>query len=532
MRSLFGVVLALQLGLSALSAELTLPNFFGDHMVLQQGQPVPIWGWADANADVSVSFDGKTTSAKADENGYWEVDLPKMGVKAEGSKLTVKAGDEEKVIDDVLVGEVWVASGQSNMVFTVDRIPTAQADVDAADYPNLRMFLADLTPASEPQENIGGEWFVCSPSTVGSFSAVAFYFARKLHEELGVPVGVLKSAWGGKPVETFTSREALETTELGKSLLSSMDASTANYDKAKAEERFEAALAQWNKKMDAWRTEISKLSREEREKMPRTEIRPPKKPVLAMPANQTEGNPSVLYNGMIHPFVGYGMTGAIWYQGEGNAKPGRAPYYEEMFSTKIKDWRERWGDDFSYYFVQLANFKTPSTEPGQPDLWALVQDEQRETLKLPHTGMAVANDVGEEKDIHPKDKKTVGTRLALWALARDYGKDIVYSGPLYSGSKVEGSEVRISFDHVGGGLAARDGGPLQRFEIAGEDKVWHWADAKIDGDSVVVSSSEVPKPVAVRYAWAANPQGANLINKEGLPASVFRTDDWEIEGAK
>jgi len=236
----------------------------------------------------------------------------------------------------------------------------------------------------------------------------------------------------------------------------------------------------------------------------------------------------VLFDSMINPFVGYTIQGAIWYQGEANAKPGAVPY-DQTLPLMIRDWRSRWGEDFSFYFVQLANFRQPSTEPGTPDPWALLQDRMRLILDTtPKTGMAIINDVGEVDDIHPKNKKDPGERLARWALAKDYGRDIVYSGPLYKVSGAENNSIVITFDQAGTGLKSRDGEALKRFEIAGKDRVWHWADATIVGvNQVKVSGKDVPAPVAVRYAWAANPEGANLVNSEGLPASIFRTDDWD-----
>ncbi len=525
---MLGWILAFGLGASSLHAELSLPHFFDDHMVLQQGKAAPVWGWAEPQATVRISFAGSTVEGQADAEGEWRLELPSMESSATGRTLRVESGDFEVEIEDVLVGEVWFASGQSNMVMTLGRSTDAEAEIAKADYPKIRMFQGALTPAAEPQENIEGQWVICSPDTAGAYSAVAYYFAQRVHEELDVPVGILRAAWGGKPVETFTSREALETTELGGQLLEQMDVATANYVPEVAQKRYEAALAKWQPKVDAWRARMAGLSEKERANLPRSQARPPRKPVLAKPANVTEGQPGVLYNGMIHPFVGYAMQGAIWYQGEGNAKPGRASHYEEMFSLKIRDWRERWGDEFTYLYVQLANFRKPTAEPGVPDLWALLQDEQRKTLTVPNTGMAVINDAGEADDIHPRDKKTVGNRLALWALAKDYGKSLVYSGPLYRSYQVEGHMIRIGFDHIGGGLKSRDGHPLQRFEIAGADQVWHWADAVIDGKHVLVSSPKVEEPVAVRYAWASNPEGANLVNAAGLPASVFRTDDWPM----
>ncbi|MEM1296766.1 MAG: sialate O-acetylesterase [Verrucomicrobiota bacterium] len=253
-----------------------------------------------------------------------------------------------------------------------------------------------------------------------------------------------------------------------------------------------------------------------------------RKPALQKRALDTEGQPGVLFNSMIHPFIGYTMRGAIWYQGEGNAKPGAVPY-DQTLPLLINDWRTRWNDDFSFYFVQLANFRSPSTEPGNNNPWPLLQDRMRRTLDTtPKTGMAVTNDIGQADDIHPKNKKDVGERLALWALAKDYGNaDLVYSGPLYASHKVADGVIRVEFEHVGDGLKASDDEPLNRFEIAGKDKVWHWAEAKVEGkDAVIVRSPQVGTPLAVRYAWASNPEGANLVNSANLPASVFRTDDW------
>jgi sialate O-acetylesterase len=351
--------------------------------------------------------------------------------------------------------------------------------------------------------------------TVPRFSATAYFFAAALHRELKVPTGIIKSAWGGKPVQTFTSREALASIPEGKADLEALDKATAGYDPKKAAEQHKKALAVWEKKQAEWK-----------EKPKDKRGRAPRKPSLARNPAATEGKPASLYNGMIHPFVGYSMRGAIWYQGEANAKsPETAAAYGKLFPLMINDWRQRWNDDFSFLWVQLANFRKPAAEPGVVDNWAHLQDEQRKTLSLKNTGMAIANDIGAADDIHPKNKKEVGERLARWSLAEDYGMDVVRSGPLFKSHKIEGDKVRITFTDAAG-LKSRDGGPLKRFEIAGADKNWHWAEAKIDGESVIVSCPEVPKPAAVRYAWCSNPEGANLVNGAGLPASNFRTDDW------
>ena len=520
MKSL-GYTLALSLLFpSFLRAELSLPHFFSDHMVVQRERPVAIWGKASPGEKVTVSFKGKTATATANADGKWKAEIPSGKPDGQGADLSISSGEDRVVVHDVLVGEVWFASGQSNMFFTMDRVP-AYADLIAqSDHPQLRMFNAPLVTAVEPQDDIDGAWALCSPKTVPGYSAVAFFFARKLHLDLGIPVGVIKSAWGGKPVETFTSREALKTLPGTRELVAAAIDREAKFDPEQATAAYEVRLKQFEEAIEKWRNTPPEQ---------RKGKRGPRKPDVPKRPLDTEGQPGVLFNSMIRPFAGYTMRGAIWYQGEGNAKAGAVPY-DKTLPLMIRDWRQRWGDEFSFYFVQLANYRQTSTEPGNKDPWPLLQDRMRRVLATtPKTGMAIINDIGEAADIHPKNKKDVGERLALWALAKDYGKNgLIFSGPLYASHKPTGNAVRVTFDQVGEGLKARDGKALQRFEIAGEDKVWQWADAKIDGkDSVRVSSDEVAGPIAVRYAWASNPEGANLINSVGLPASVFRTDDWD-----
>lgn len=500
-----------------LFAELTVPHFFSDHMILQRERAAAIWGKADASVEVMVSFKGKSSTAKAAADGRWRAYIETGVADAKGAVLTISTSADKIEIQDVLVGEVWFASGQSNMFYTMNRSPEYARLIAESNHPALRMFNAPLVTADQNQDDITGAWLSATAETVADYSAVAFFFARKLHLELGVPVGVIKSAWGGKPVETFTSREALNTLPGTKALVDQMLKEEAGFDQAKAD-------AAYRIKMEQWKAETAAAKGKtvgNRKRLPKKPDAP-KRPLL------TEGKPGVLYASMIHPFVGYTMRGAIWYQGEGNAKPGAVPY-DQTLPLMINDWRKRWGDDFSFYYVQLASFRAPSTEPGTPDAWALCQDRMRRVLATtPKTGMAITNDVGEANDIHPKNKKDPGERLARWALAKDYGKELIYSGPLFKSSEVKGGAIRVTFDQVGDGLKSRDGNALKRFEIAGGDKKWNWADAKIDGkDAVLVSSAEVKQPMAVRYAWAANPEGANLMNSDGLPASVFRTDDWD-----
>jgi sialate O-acetylesterase len=502
---------------SLLLAELKVPHFFSDHMILQRERAAAIWGKADAGAEVTVSFKGKSAATRAAADGKWRAQIETGAADAKGEVLTISAGADTIEIQDVLVGEVWFASGQSNMFYTMNRSPEYAALIAESNHPALRMFNAPLVTAEANQEDIEGSWKAATPETVPDYSAVAFFFARKLHLELGVPVGVIKSAWGGKPVETFTSREALNTLPGTKALVDAMLKEESTYDQAKADAAYATKLEQWKATMAAAKGKPD-VDRKRLPKKPDA----PKRPLL------TEGRPGVLYAAMIHPFVGYTMRGAIWYQGEGNARPGAVPY-DQTLPLMINDWRKRWNDEFSFYYVQLASYHAPSTEPGTPDSWALTQDRMRLVLATtPKTGMAVTNDVGEANDIHPKNKKDPGERLARWALVKDYGQQLLYSGPLFKSSEVKDGAIRVTFDQAGEGLKSRDGGALKRFEIAGADKKWKWADAKIDGkDAVIVSSAEVKAPVAVRYAWAANPEGANLVNSDGLPASVFRTDDWD-----
>jgi sialate O-acetylesterase len=510
------ILALLLLSPSLLLAELKVPHFFSDHMILQRGRAAAIWGRADAGAEVTISFKGKSATAKAAADGKWRAQMETGTADAKGAVLTISAGVDKIEIQDVLVGEVWFASGQSNMFYTMNRSPEYAGLIAESNHPALRMFNAPLVTAESNQEDIEGTWKAATPQTVADYSAVAFFFARKLHLELGVPVGVIKSAWGGKPVETFTSREALNTLPGTKALVDAMLKEESTYDQAKADAAYATKLEQWKTTMAAAKggTEVN------RKRLPKKPDAP-KRPLL------TEGRPGVLYAAMIHPFVGYTMRGAIWYQGEGNAKPGAVPY-DQTLPLMINDWRTRWSDTFSFYYVQLASYRAPSTAPGTPDAWALCQDRMRRVLATtPKTGMAVTNDVGEANDIHPKNKQDPGERLARWALAKDYGKQLIYSGPLFKSSEVKDGTIRVIFDQAGEGLKSRDGSALKRFEIAGADKKWQWAEAKIDGkDAVIVSSAEVKHPVAVRYAWASNPEGANLVNSEGLPASVFRTDDW------
>lgn len=498
-----GVFLLVSTG--AVFADVKLPAIIGDNMVLQRGKKVTIWGWAKPGEEVmvGVSWNGMRWAVKADEDGKWmfRMNPPKTGGPYE---MTISGKNVIK-IKNIMVGEVWVCSGQSNMQWTVQNSANSEEEIAAANYPNIRLFYVKRTIAHEPQPDCEGSWTECSPETIGGFSAVAYYFGRELHKELNVPIGLIHTSWGGTPSEAWTSREVLEQEPEAAPILQRYDDVVAKYPQIKQE--YEKRIEEWKKAAETAKAEGKKV---------------PGRPRLPYGPEHPHA-PAGLYNAMIAPLIPYGLQGAIWYQGESNA--GRAYQYRTIFPAMIKNWRNDWGQgDFSFLFVQLANFMEVKEEPAD-SAWAELREAQLMTLDLPNTGMAVIIDIGEANNIHPKNKQDVGRRLALWALAKNYGKDVVYSGPLYKTMNVEGNKAVLSFEHVGGGLVAGGGGPLKGFAIAGADRKFIWADAKIEGDKVIVSSNEVSAPAAVRYAWADNPV-CNLYNAEGLPASPFRTDSW------
>lgn len=507
----------------AQAQDLALAKVFGDHMVLQQGKPTSIFGTAPTGSEVTVEFAQQLLKATADDDGAWTVQLKALETSADGRTLKVSAGDAAVEVKDVLVGEVWMCSGQSNMAWTLNRSHTGEEAAAAANFPNLRFFTTTTATAAEPQSDVtGGEWKICAPDTAPTFSAVGFFFGRELLQNLDTPIGLVGTAWGGKPSEAFTSRAMLETVEAAKPLLAELDARQAAYDPAAADAAYQKRKADYDERIAAFR---KAKAAGENPKHPGRAPAAPSAPNLAPNAC------SSIYNQMIAPWNSYAIAGAIWYQGESNAS--RAVQYETIFPAMIADWRkQRLGDEFPFYLVQLANFKAPPTEPGAPDVWAELQNAQTLTLqKVPNAGIAIINDIGEANDIHPGNKEDVGKRLSRWALAEHYGKSVSpVSGPIMSKHEIIDGGVRVHFDHVGEGLKARDGGELKQFVIAAEDQKWVWADAKIEdgGKSVLVSSADVAKPAAARYAWAANPEGANLVNSAGLPASLFRTDDWPL----
>ena len=496
------------------AANVRLPAVISDNMVIQHGAAAPIWGWADPGGTVTVKLGGQAKTAVADAKGKWKVALEPL--KAGGIHTMTVAGAEALTVRNILAGEVWVCSGQSNMQWALKTVVNAQQEIAAAKYPGIRLFTVARASAVQPQEDCKGKWVECSPATAAGFSAVGYFFGRDVHKARRVPVGLINTSWSGTPSETWTRISALQAVPDAKGLLERWKIGGGSADADKEKKRYEEALAKW--KVTAAKAKAAKK-------------KPPRKPRPPVDRIRHHHRPGNLYNGMIAPLIPFAIRGAIWYQGESNAS--RAYQYRSIFPAMISDWRKAWGQgDFTFLWVQLANFMARKDQPGESG-WAELREAQSMALELPNTGQAVIIDTGEARNIHPKNKQDVGKRLALAAKGIAHGEDIVFSGPAYESMAVEGGKVRLKFRHVGGGLIATGGGELKGFAIAGADKKLVWARAKITpsagsgqaaGD-VVVWSEKVARPVAVRYAWADNPE-CNLYNKEMLPASPFRTDDW------
>ncbi|KAF0170403.1 MAG: sialate O-acetylesterase [Limisphaerales bacterium] len=479
-----------------------LPAIFGDHMVLQRDTAVPVWGTAAAGEEVTVSIAGQTVTAKAGADGKWSVKLAKLSA-AGPHTLTVK-GKNTVTISDVLVGEVWLGSGQSNMAMTVNRAKDFEAEQAAAKLPQIRMFIEASGASATAQSEGKGSWVVCSPDAVARFSATAYFFGREIHQALGVPVGLINSSVGGTPIESWIAPGAQTASPELKGFFESARNSKKAADPAQAKAKFDADLAKWQ--------EAAKKAKGEGKPAPRR----PQDPVALA---ERKGNVGGLFNGKIAPLIPYAIRGALWYQGEANSVPEKAQFYEAQLKLLVTDWRKLWGHEFPFAWVQLPNFGGPGRD------WPAVREAMLKTLALPQTGMAITIDIGEEKDIHPKNKQDVGRRLAAWALGTVYGQKVATSGPLPAGHQVRGREVVLSFKHTDGGLIAK-GGELKGFVIAGADKQWQPATARIEGDKVIVSCAALKQPIAVRYAWENWPT-CNLYNGAGLPASPFRTDDWK-----
>ncbi len=489
-------------------AEVRLPSIFGSHMVLQREQANRVWGWADPKETVTVQIAGQEHQTQADAQGNWQVRLEPL--PAGGPHRMVVQATNKIVFEDVLIGEVWICSGQSNMAFPVSRSYDGELAIASADIPQIRLVSVPQVGTQDPQKDFQGAWQVCTPKTVANFSAVGFYFGRQLHRTLGVPIGLIDNAWGGSAAEAWINRERLEADPRYAPLLAQWDQLAQTFD-------MEKARANYQKRLQAWQQQ-ARAARKAGKPVPRRP-RAPRNPLTG------QHRPGNLYNGVLKPTIGYGIRGVIWYQGESNAS--RAAQYRHLFPLMIQAWREDWGQGpFPFYWVQLADYRAEAKEPGDSS-WAELREAQTMTMhQLENTGQAVIIDVGEGRDIHPRDKLTPALRLARWALARDYGLDITYRSPEYRSMKIEGNRIRITFDTFGSKLYVFDTPEPVGFAIAGADRKFHWAEAKLEkNNEVVVWSDEVAKPVAVRYAWADNPV-CNLYNAVGLPVTPFRTDDW------
>jgi sialate O-acetylesterase len=456
-------------------AELRLPQVLSSDMVFQRNAEIKVWGWADKGESVSVSFNKQTRKTKASKDGKWAVSFPAM---KEGGpyEMVVNGRKNTIVLSNILIGDVYVCSGQSNMAMPVRQCFNAEEEIKNANYPNIRLLTIPNKALINPADDVDPtEWKICTPENIPNFSGAAYFFSRKIHAEIGVPIGLISSNWGGTFVEPWTAEDCLE-------------------------------------KFPEFRDQIAELKRLANQGI-----------IVAPDTTHLEkDNPAQLFNGMIHPLINLKLAGVLWYQGEKNSR--RAEQYIETFPNLIHCWRKYWEQpDLPFLYVQLANWRPASQTPQESD-WAVIREAQMKTLELPNTGMAVAIDIGDEENIHPKNKQDVGLRLAMNALKIIYGKDVVSMGPIYKSMEIKGNTIIIDFDHKGSGLMTTDKyGYVNGFAIAGADKKFHWAKAEIRDNKIVVSTPAVPEPKDVRYAWANNPDDVNFYNMEGLPASPFRT---------
>lgn len=498
-----------------------LHSLFTDHAVLQQGIPVPIRGWDHPGQSVTVQVGAQKATTTTGPDGCWRVTLDPVTV---GGPFEMEVrGSERIVVRDVRAGEVWLCSGQSNMHMHLQQCERAEADIASAQCDDVRFFSVPSEASLHPRENVGARWETCTPQSAASFSATAFYFARFVREHIRVPIGLIHASSGDTPAEAWMSRESLEADPALAPIVGRWRQLFGG--KPQTEGIFQEFQKEWNHAMGEASVRDGRWYRAMVEARRQGKPLTPRPPRPGGPANKQ--SPSLLYNAMIAPLIPCAMRGVIWYQGETNAIQGRSFQYRKLFRALIRSWRASWGlGDFPFLFVQLANHDDFQRELPQPGAWAELREAQTMALAEPNTAMAVAIDIGDPDWIHPPNKREVGRRLALAALSRVYGRDVVYSGPLYESMRVEGNRVRIRFTHVDGELVAK-GGELVGFEIAGEDRKFAAAKATIENEEVIAWSESVPKPVAVRYGWADCPS-CNLYNRARLPASPFRTDDWPL----
>lgn len=527
MKRLAGLTLLLVLLLAPLAqADLKVANVFSDHMVLQQEMPIRVWGWAEPGATVVVGLDDANNatgiSVKAGDDGKWSAELPAMKADGKALNMQVVSGDETVAFKDILLGEVWICSGQSNMEWSVKASANPQQEIKNANHPTIRLFnVPQHIKQNEPQQDAQeASWAVCSPESVTNFSAVGYYFGRELSKQLDVPIGLVGTNWGGTRIEPWTPPVGFEKVPQLKGISEAIQTLDPSTPKGKAvREQYIAAVTKW-----AEQSQKTVEQGKELPALPQFNLNPP-------------GGATQIYNGMVAGLTPLSARGVIWYQGESNAGDGLK--YDYLKEALVKGWRETFqNEDLAFYWVGLAGFGRGHTDQPAGGGWGPVREGQRRALRLDNTGMAVTTDIGHPSDIHPKNKQDVGYRLALLALAKNYGKTNVYSGPMYKSHEIKGDTVVVHFDHVGGGLmVATKGGEhlmdavkptpdekLAAFALQDEAGTWHWADAKIVGNTVVLKSENVAKPTAVRYAYDSLPK-VNFYNKEGLPAVPFTTVD-------
>lgn len=493
-----------------LDATLRLPAFFSDHMVLQREHTAPIWGWDEPATKITVSFAGQVHETVADNSGRWRVMLRPLKASWESRTLSI-AGSERREIRDVLVGEIWMCAGQSNMNLMLRAAHNGDIECASAARSGLRLLKLPLVGTQTPQDDIACEWTLSSPETAATFSAVGFIFGRLIHEVLNVPVGLIHNAWGGSEAEAWIRRSTLENDPRFAALMADAVHFEALIESGKAAADYPAAIAQWN--ADA------EKSRQEKRPLPAQ----PYEPKRWLTGNSRPGN---IFNGMVHPLAGFALRGVIWYQGESNAR--RADEYRDLFRLLIQEWRREWDQgDFSFYWVQLPDHRWERPTAEESD-WAELREAQTMALKLPNTGQAVTIDLGEGNDIHPRGKHEVAARLARWALARDYHVSVAFRSPEFVRFTIQSRKAFVTIDCFGSSLRTMDTDEVRGFFICGSDRIWHPAKAEITGnEEVKVWSENVATPLAVRYAWTDNPI-CNLIADSGLPVTPFRTDNFPL----
>ncbi|WP_146088812.1 sialate O-acetylesterase [Neolewinella xylanilytica] len=497
----------LLLSAASLSAELRLPDVFTDHMVLQRDQPVPVWGKASAGATITVRFAKQTVQAVANQEGHWKLMLNPMEASAEPATLSV-SGDGSLELEDVLVGEVWLCTGQSNMQWRLLESAGGAEAIAAADFPEIRLFNVSRSVAFGREEGQLASWELISPETVPEFSGIGYFFGTDLYRRLGIPIGLINASYGGSQAEAWTPRSYLAADT---ALLPTIEREAVwAAERPRVQAEFDRAMVEW----ESARTAAAESG-----------VPAPRRPRVpdALRDYRIAGS---IYRNMIEPLIPFAIRGALWYQGESNEE--RAEQYEGLLTTMIRSWREKWEQgDYPFAIVQLPNFRAVAEAP-EDEAWSHLRDRQRRVAEtVPNTGLIVTIDLGEADDIHPPNKADVGLRLSRWALADVYGQEIVAGGPRFQRAEFTDGEAVLYFDRVGEGLTTSDGAAPAEFAVAGSDGTWDWAEAEIVAkDKIIVRSAAIDRPVAVRYAFNRNPARPNLTNDSGVPASPFRTDDF------